>query len=148
MLTMAPQCHYTLLIAVRTVQERNGKHMKSSLAYVVAVLLAAIPAGAADTLSGKWTVHQSIAGNESDMSCTFTQNGEDLVGTCDGAAGEVKIAGKVSENKVSWTFKSEYNGSPLTMKYTGTLASATKITGTVSVDPYGVEGEFAAASAK
>jgi hypothetical protein len=122
--------------------------MKKSLPFVGALLLAAIPAIAADPISGKWNVHQSIVGNESDMSCTFTQNGEDLTGTCRGAAGDVKIAGKVSEKKVSWTFNSEYNGSPLTMKYNGTLSSDTKITGTVSVDPYGVDGEFSAAQTK
>ena len=122
--------------------------MKSSFPYAVAVLLAAIPATAADTVSGKWTIHQSIAGNESDMSCTFTQNGEDLVGTCDGAAGEVKIAGKVSEKKVTWTIQFDYNGTPLTMKYSGTLASATKMTGSVNVDPYQVDGEFTAVSTK
>jgi len=122
--------------------------MKSSLLYVLAVLLAAIPAVAADEVSGKWQIHQSIVGNEADLSCTFTQTGDDLAGTCDSPTGGVKVTGKVAEKKVTWTYQSEYNGSPLTMKYSGTLASATKMTGTVNVDPYGVEGEFTATSAK
>src|SRR5262249_44390228 len=121
--------------------------MKSFLLHVVMILVAAIPVAAADALSGKWKVHQSIAGNDSDMPCTFTQTGDDLAGTCDAASGTVKISGKVSENKVTWTVQTEYNGSPLTLKYSGTLASATKMTGTVTVDPYGVDGEFTAAPA-
>jgi len=122
--------------------------MKKSPLYALAILLAATPAIAADSVSGKWQIHQSIVGNESDLSCTLTQTGDDLAGTCDIPAGAVKISGKVSETKVSWTFQSEYNGSPLTMKYSGTVASPTKMTGTVSVDPYGVEGEFTATAAK
>jgi len=122
--------------------------MKKSLLYVLAILLGAIPAMADDAVSGKWQIHQSIVGNESDLSCTFTQTGDDLTGTCDIPAGAVKVSGKVSEKKVTWTVQSEYNGSPLTLKYSGTMASATKMTGSVSVDPYGVEGEFSAAQAK
>ena len=122
--------------------------MKSALPYLLAILFAATPAVAADALSGKWQIHQSIVGNDSDLSCTFTQTGEDLAGTCDSPTGAVKITGKVSEKKVTWTVQTEYNGAPLTLKYAGTFASDTKMTGTVSVDPYAVEGEFTAAPAK
>jgi hypothetical protein len=47
--------------------------------------------------------------------------------------------------KVTWSFESEYNGTPLTIKYTAALdATVGKIAGTVSVDPFGVEGDFTA----
>jgi len=124
--------------------------MKALVLFALAASAAVVSVAAADEpgLSGTWQVHQNIVGNESDSSCKFTQTGDDLAGTCDGAMGNVKISGKVSEKKVSWTIQTEYNGSPLTLKYFGTLASATKMTGTVSVDPYGVDGEFTATSAK
>ena len=122
--------------------------MKSSLLYALAIVFVALPAVSADTVDGKWQIHQSVVGNESDLSCTFTQTGDDLAGTCDGLpTGAVKISGKVAESKVTWTVQTEYNGSPLTLKYSGTLASA-KMTGTVSVDPYGVDGDFTAVPAK
>ena len=121
--------------------------MKATFLYVIAILIVLVPALATDAVSGKWQIHQNIVGNESDLSCTFTQSGEELSGTCDGAMGSVKINGNVAENKVTWTVQTEYNGSPLTLKYSGTLASA-KMTGGVSVDPYGVEGEFTATPAK
>ncbi|MDE3168455.1 MAG: hypothetical protein KGN36_21815 [Acidobacteriota bacterium] len=122
--------------------------MKASLLTLAAIAIAALPAVAADTVDGKWQLHQSIAGNESDMSCTFKQTSGDLAGTCDGPTGAVKITGKVAEKTVSWTVETEYNGAPLTLKYSGTLASAEKMSGTVSVDPYAVDGDFTAVLAK
>lgn len=44
-------------------------------------------------------------------------------------------------------YKSEYNGSPLTVKYDGALQS-NKITGTVNVEEYGVDGDFTATLSK
>ena len=41
----------------------------------------------------------------------------------------------------------DYNGSPLTMKNEATL-DAGKMTGTVTVDPYGVSGDMTATQAK
>jgi hypothetical protein len=100
-----------------------------------------------DSLSGKWQVHGSIAGNESDQSCTFTQKDEDLTGSCSSDRGTVEITGKVNGKKVSWSYKSEYEGTPLTVKYEGVLNSA-KITGTMSVPEFSVEGEFTATQSK
>jgi hypothetical protein len=110
----------------------------------ITVLSAAADDGA---LNGKWQLHQSIAGNDSDQACTFKQNGSVLSGSCNSDLGTVQITGKVDDKKVSWTFKSEYNGSPLTMKYDGALASD-KITGTVNVEEYGVDGDFTATLSK
>ena len=119
--------------------------MKILLAVVLAASSAALFAVAYDAgpFTGTWQLHQDIAGNESDQTCTFTQAGGDLTGSCESALGSVKITGKVEEKKVSWMFKSEYNGSPLTMKYKGTLDS-NKIIGNVSVEEYGVDGDFTA----
>jgi len=122
--------------------------MKTTLPAVLTILIAAMTLSAADTVSGAWQIHQNIVGNESDLACTFTQTGDDLAGACDGPNGNMKLTGKVSEKKVTWTIQFDYNGTPLTMKYSGVLASATEMTGSVSVDPYQVEGEFTGVSAK
>ena len=116
----------------------------------VSVLLASTFAFAqaqehSSSLAGNWKIHLAIAGNESDVSCTLAQTADDLTGTCISEQGTVKIAGKVAGKKVSWSYNSEYNGSPLTMKYEGTL-EAGKITGSVTVDPFGVSGDFTATS--
>jgi len=119
------------------------------LSPLILIACGAIVAGAADegVLSGNWQLHQSIAGNESDQSCTFTQKGNELTGTCNTTQGSVQITGKVEDKKVSWSYKSQYNGGPLTMKYQGAL-SASKITGSVNVEEYGVDGEFIATQSK
>jgi hypothetical protein len=123
------------------------KKLALPLLLITAAALAQAPASDAG-LSGKWKLHQSIAGNDSDSECTFTQKDADLTGSCGaGDQGTVKLTGKVDGKKVSWSYKSEYNGSPLTMNYSGTLDSA-KITGEVEVDPFSVTGDFTATQAK
>jgi hypothetical protein len=120
-----------------------------TLLLLILITAAVFPAAAGDgALSGKWQLHQSIAGNDSDQACTFTQTGHELSGTCNGSElGTVQITGKVDNKKVNWMYKSEYNGSPLTMKYDGALES-NKITGTVNVEEYGVDGDFTATLSK
>jgi len=118
-----------------------------------ALLASAVIASlAADNASvtGKWKIHSSIAGNESDSECTLSQTDNDVTGTCKTAEGnDAKVTGKVDGAKVAWSFESEYNGTPLTLKYNGTLDSAAgKIAGSMSVDPFGVEGDFTATAVK
>ncbi len=116
----------------------------------LALACAASPVLAADPVSvtGDWQVHVSIVGNESDTKCSFVQKGADLAGTCTNAEGnKLDVTGKVEGTKVSWSFKTEYNGTPLTVAHEGTL-EAGKITGTVNVPEFSVSGEFTAAPAK
>ena len=63
-----------------------------------------------------------------------------------GPQGAVKFTGKVDGKKLSWSYQMDYNGSPLTMNYEATLDSG-KMTGTVSVDPFGVSGDMSAVPA-
>ena len=98
--------------------------------------------------SGKWQGSQNIAGNESIQTCTFTVTGTQLGGTCAAEQGELKVTGKVEGTKVTWSYKTEYNGSLLTVKYAGNIDPKRKITGTVLVEEYSVEGEFTATQAQ
>ncbi len=112
---------------------------------------ATVTALAADNapLTGKWKVHSSIAGNDSDSECTFTQKDNDLTGSCSTDQGSSKATGKVDGTKITWSYDSEYNGSPLTVKFSGTLDSAAgKIAGSVSVEQFGVDGDFTATTVK
>ena len=112
------------------------------------LFLAAISLFAADdSLSGNWQVRQNIAGNESEQACTFTQTGPELSGSCESTRGKVQITGKVQEKKITWSYKSEYNGTPLTVNYTGTLESG-KISGTVTVPEFSADGDFTATQSK
>jgi len=98
--------------------------------------------------NGKWQVRQNIAGNESSQTCTFTQTGKDLSGSCGSDQGTLQISGKVDDRKAVWSFKTEYNGSPLTVRYEGAMDAQNKITGTVTVDEFSVSGDFSATPAK
>jgi hypothetical protein len=119
----------------------------------LSILLASASASAvwADnvSLSGKWTIHSNVAGNESDTDCTFTQKDDQLSGTCTTAHGDKSIAGKVDGLKIAWSYDTEYDGSPLTLKYKGTIDSAaTKLAGSVIVEQYGIDGDFTGVPSK
>ena len=103
---------------------------------------------ASPNLTGKWAVHNSIAGNESDQQCKFDLADNKLTGTCKSEDKEVQITGSLDGKKLTWQYDSEYNGSPLTLIYTATLDDSDKIAGSVEVQPYGVTGDFTAAPAK
>jgi opacity protein-like surface antigen len=112
------------------------------------IAFASLSAHAADapSVTGKWTVHTSVAGNESETVCSFTQTGADLTGTCKKQDGtDAKVTGKVDGAKVNWQFDSDYNGTTITLKYEATIDPATgKISGSVTVDPFGVSGDVSA----
>ncbi|HLK05433.1 MAG TPA: hypothetical protein VKT53_13405 [Candidatus Acidoferrum sp.] len=120
------------------------------LALFASILLAtlAVPApGDKPSVTGKWMVHLSVEGHENDQECSFTQNKTELTGACKGEKSDLKVAGSVDDAKVVWKYDSEYQGTPITLTFTGTF-DAGKITGRVDVDPYNVSGDFTATPAK
>jgi hypothetical protein len=81
------------------------------------LVASAIVAFAAESpVTGKWQIHISIAGYEGDLNCTLTEKEGDLSGTCNSDQGTVNVAGKVDGKAVTFTYKSEYNGSPITVQ--------------------------------
>lgn len=143
---MAPSDTYTHIQSATLQKPRSkGSLLKTFLILISAVALAS----AADnpSVAGKWHVHTSIAGNDSDSDCTFIQKDTDLSGSCTSEQGTVNIAGKVDGKKITWSFKSEYNGSPLTVNHEGTLSADNKITGTATVPEFAVDGDFTATQA-
>ena len=111
------------------------------------ILLASASAWAAsagnESLSGKWKIHSNVAGNESDAQCTFTQKDDALSGSCATDSGDKPLSGQVDGQKITWSYDSEYDGTPLTVKFSGTIDSAApKLSGSVSVEQFGVDGDF------
>lgn len=100
------------------------------------------------SIAGKWNVSTSVAGNDGSMVCTFTQKETTLTGTCTGDDGDHAVTGKVEGNKVSWAYKTDYNGQPLTLAFSGAVNSDSQFAGTLDVDPMGVSGDFSAKRAK
>lgn len=123
--------------------------MKNLLALSAAVLFATPAFAAGPDLTGQWNVHNSVAGNESDQQCQFVQKDNAITGTCKSSEGkDLPVTGSVDGNKVTWKYDSEYNGSPLTLIYTATVAESGKVAGSVEVQPYNVTGDFTATPVK
>jgi hypothetical protein len=132
-------------IVIGTNQSKKGTHMKTLL---LSFLVAFARAADTPTVGGKWQVHTSISGNESDQDCTFTQKDHALSGSCASDRGTFQISGSINGNKVTWSYKSEHNGTPLTVQYEGALDSATRIRGNVNVPEFGAAGDFTATQSK
>jgi hypothetical protein len=122
--------------------------MKTLLLSSLVVFASLAGAGENPSITGQWQVHTSVAGNESDMVCMFTQKEDSLSGSCTTDKGKFEIAGAVSGNKVAWSYKSEYEGTPLTVKYDGAMDSASKMKGSVDVPEFGAGGDFTATQSK
>ena len=116
--------------------------MKSlSLIFLLLLASAALSADSSP-IAGTWKMHTNIAGNENDQECTFTQKDTTLGGTCKTEKGDLAIKGTIDGKKLSWQYEVEYNGSPLTLIFTGAIDPPTKMSGAVDVQPIGVQGEF------
>lgn len=122
--------------------------MKKSLAVALLFASSAFAAGAPN-VTGKWNIHQSVAGNEADSECNLVQTENTIAGNCKSPEGkDLPVKGAVEGNKATWQFESEYNGTPLTIKFTGTIDDSGKMSGSVDVDPFGVTGDFTATQPK
>jgi len=120
--------------------EKGNQMRRLFLLFVLAVGAVATYGVDNASVSGKWHVHTSAAGYESDYACTFTQKDSDLTGSCTPDEGMVQISGKVEGKLISWSYKGQYGN----ISFKGTLDPPTKITGKVTAADYGVEGEFVA----
>jgi hypothetical protein len=120
---------------------------------LLSVLLASAAATSlaadAPTLNGKWKIHNDIGGSESDVTCTFTQKDTELTGTCKTDNGDKPLTGKVDGKTITFQYDSEYEGTPLTAKYSGGFDSTgAKLAGTLTVEAFSAEGDFTAAPVK
>lgn len=118
--------------------------------YFIALLFAfAASASAAGNngLAGVWKIHQSIAGNDADLICTFTVKDNVIGGSCGSNENPSPVKGALDGKKVTWQFDTDWNGQSLTLTYTATLTDSDSFTGNVDVQPFEVSGEFSASPA-
>jgi carbon monoxide dehydrogenase subunit G len=106
------------------------------------IVLLALPLAAAD-VSGKWKGEVEVAGNSATPEFTFKQDGARLTGAYKGMLGEAPIEGTVEGSRIRWVVKGNFDGSPVTVIYTGTLESDKLIKGTVDFAGQ-AEGTFTA----
>ena len=115
------------------------------------LFVASLLTAPSDSFSGTWQVTGDIMGNPLNELCTITQTGTTLTGSCK-AAGPTEapawaVTGEVKGDSVVFSHGGDYEGAPLTIAYSGKLASATQLKGTVVVAPFGAGGSFSAVPA-
>jgi hypothetical protein len=112
--------------------------MKILAACFLSVLLFAGVALAAD-VTGTWTANVELAAGGGSPKLELKQSGETLTGTYHGQFGEAAIKGTVKGNKVEFSFGTD----AAQAKYSGTLESDKKMSGTVDYGEVGT-GTFTA----
>lgn len=118
---------------------------------VLLALAAGFACAADPALSGKWKLHSSIQGYEGELTCDFTQDGQNVSGACksnDPSAGPIQMKGKLAKNELMLQYKTMYNGDELTVIYTAKIESAEKFSGRVDVQPVNADGDFVATPMK
>jgi hypothetical protein len=103
------------------------------------LILSAFPLLAAD-LTGVWSAAVVLDAGSGTATFTFKQTGEALTGTYTGTFGEAAVTGTVKGDKVEWSFENDQVGK---VTYSGAMAGASKISGTVTYGQLG-KGTFTA----
>ena len=118
---------------------------------VVALLVTAMLAAPADSLTGTWHVTGDIMGNPLDEICTLKQTGTSVTGSCRASAPadapSWAVTGEVKGDSVSFSHGGDYEGTPLTIAYSATRGAGARLEGNVMVAPFGAGGTFAATPA-
>lgn len=92
-----------------------------------------------------WTVSGNVQGVEWTEACDLTADaGGKLTGACTSPDGKSKYntVGTVNGDMVSYSHDGEYEGSALTLSFSGKVATDGSITGLVDVAPNGASGTF------
>jgi len=105
-------------------------------------------AAASIVATGTWKIDGTVMGTPVTMTCVLTETDHKLAGICSGA-GEGRtqraLTGTATPKGLGWSFDDQYGGQPITFSMNATLvAKGTKMNGTMTVAPMGVNGTFAA----
>ena len=119
--------------------------MKTLLVCFLLVVATAAIAAEDSPVTGQWRVHTSVGGKEIDQTCAFSEDNGKLTGSCDSEGqGSVKVAGRIDDVNVSWSYSSDDGeGNSTPVRYYGRL-DAGRITGTVTMGESGTQGDFIA----
>ena len=105
---------------------------------IIALVALSVALSFAADISGKWTFTVDLGGQGGSPTFDFAQKGEALTGTYHGQFGEAKLTGTVKGDKVEFSFGSEAGS----VKYSGTLDGATKISGKCDYGEAAGQGTF------
>jgi hypothetical protein len=101
---------------------------------IVPARAAAQDASTAINLTGKWSFNVTTDAGTGTPTVTFTQKGDTLTGHYSSQTfGEVDLKGTVKDNKLTFSFQGNVQGTAVTVTYTGTVESSTSLKGTLSI---------------
>lgn len=115
--------------------------MKTLLLFAAAATLVS---GADSNVAGTWTVTGDVQGYPVNETCTFTQDGAKLAGSCKGPEKTWDTTGTVEGQKIVFKHPGDYQGQALTITFSGTVDENGAMKGTIDVDPMAVSGDFTA----
>jgi hypothetical protein len=106
------------------------------------------PSSGQPIATGTWKIDGKLQGTPVTMTCVLTEAEHKLAGTCTGA-GEARtpraLTGTATVKGVGWRFEDQFQGQPIAFSMNATMAAdGTKMNGTMSVAPMGVDGTFIA----
>ena len=108
-------------------------------------LLVSLSTAPADSITGKWQLKGDVVGNPLNSTCDIKQTGTTLSGSCTNETGAaLPITGTVKDGVVTFSHGGDYQGTELTVTYSGKLESPSQIKGTIEVKPFNAEGTFTA----
>ena len=97
------------------------------------------------TVPGAWTISGDVQGYPINETCTFTQTGEKVTGSCvDSDSKKRDTTVTIDGQKVVFVHDGEYESKPLTLTYTGTWNDKGELSGDIDVKPLGYSGTFTA----
>jgi hypothetical protein len=102
----------------------------------------------APQVAGTWTLSGEVQGVPVAETCDLVQTAEGkITGSCQTNTGKYDTTGEVKEKSITFVHGGKYEGTELTMTYTGTLGTDGAVTGTLDVAPFSVTGSFTAKKA-
>jgi hypothetical protein len=96
--------------------------------------------------TGTWKIDGNVMGNPVTMTCVLTEADHKLAGTCTGSGRTQRsLTGTTTVKGVGWRFDDQFQGQSIAFSMNATMAAdGTKMNGTMSVAPMGVDGTFVA----
>jgi hypothetical protein len=139
----------TLAISRRTAsvsESTAGPTLGDTAMLLALTLVASLHAASVDSIAGKWQLKGDVVGNPINTTCEIAQSGTKITGVCSSmeqGGPDQPITGEVKGDSVTFSHGGEYQGTALTIIYSGKLSS-NKLEGTINVKPFDAAGTFTA----
>ncbi len=98
--------------------------------------------------TGTWSIDAQFQQTQVQMTCVLAEAEHKLAGACTAGQDTTphSLTGVTTPKGLGWRFETQYQGQPITISMNATIAAdGTKMNGTMSVAPMGVDGTFVAA---